>query len=71
MARDELGGKFWLWVIGVAIAIGIGGMLFFLLLGSVWYSWGGFGALIFFGAILLGWGWWYDRKQAKRYDELS
>jgi hypothetical protein len=68
---DDLGGRFWLWVIGVSLAIGIGGMLLFLLIGAVWYSWGFFGALIFFGGLALLYGWFYDRRQAKKYQDYS
>lgn len=62
---DELGWKFWLWVIGISLAIGIGGMLLFLLIGAAWYSWGFFGALIFFCVIALAYAWFYDRSHAK------
>jgi hypothetical protein len=63
---EGLGGKFWLWVIGVCLAIGIGGLLLFLLVGAAWYRWGFFGALIFFGAIALLAAWVYDRRQQRR-----
>lgn len=72
MADDEgLGGRFWLWVVGVSLAIGIGGLLLFLLIGAAWYRWGIFGALIFFGALALLYGWIYDRRQAKRLPDPS
>jgi hypothetical protein len=54
---DDGGGKFFLWVIGVSLAIGIGGMLLFLLIGAAWYAWGPFIALIVVG-LLLGVGSW-------------
>ena len=38
MNDDGFGWKFWLWVIGVALAIGIGGMLLFILIGAAWYA---------------------------------
>ncbi|HKG44461.1 MAG TPA: hypothetical protein VKB10_09500 [Gaiellaceae bacterium] len=63
---DDLGWKFWLWVIGVSLAIGIGGMLLFLIFGAVWYAWGFFGALIFFAAVALTWGWFHDRSERRR-----
>lgn len=65
---EGLGGKFWLWVVGVCLAIGIGGILLFLLVTGAWYRWGFLGAMIFFGAILLGAAWIYDRRQARRYE---
>ena len=36
---ESLGWRFWLWVIGVALAVGIGGLLLFLLVGAAWYRW--------------------------------
>ena len=62
---EGLGWKFWLWVIGVALAVGIGGLLLFLLVGAAWYRWGFFGAMIFFGAILLPPPPIYDRRQRR------
>jgi hypothetical protein len=64
----ELGGRFWLWLIGVTVAVAVGGFLVFLLIGWAWYAWGLFGMFIFFGAILLGIAWIYDRRQQKRYE---
>ena len=66
---DELGWKFWLWVIGVSLAVGIGGLLLFLLIGAAWYRWGFLGALILFGVIALAYGYFYDRRQVKKYEE--
>jgi hypothetical protein len=62
---DELGWKFWLWVVGISLAIGIGGMILFLLIGAAWYSWGFFGALIVFCIIALLYGYFYDRRQRR------
>lgn len=63
---DELGGRFWLSVVGIALAIGIGGILLFTLIGFAWYAWGFFGALIFFGIVLIGAGWLIDRSKARQ-----
>ena len=62
---EGLGWRFWLWVIGVSLAIGIGGLLLFLLVGAAWYRWGILGALIFFSAIALAYGYFYDRRQRR------
>lgn len=63
---DELGGRFWLKVVGIALAIGIGGIILFSLIGWAWYAWGFFGALIFFGAVLIGAAWLIDRSKARQ-----
>jgi hypothetical protein len=68
---DELGPRFWLWVVGVALAIGVGGILLFTLVGAVWYAWGFFGAIIFFGLLLIVAGWFYDRAHARPGDDLD
>jgi hypothetical protein len=69
MEDDGLGGKFWLWVIGVSLAVGIGGLLLFLLVGAAWYRWGFLGAMIFFGALLLLIAWIWDKRHEKTYDD--
>lgn len=67
---EELGGKFWLWVVGVALAIGIGGMIIFVVLTAAWYAWGALGALLFFGAVLMLFAWIYDRRQVAKAERL-
>jgi hypothetical protein len=68
MEDDGLGWKFWLSVVGITLAIGIGGLLLFVLVGAVWYSWGFVGALVFILVVALGYGWLYDRSH-KRHGE--
>ena len=68
---EKLGSKFWLELVGVALAIGIGSLLLFLLMGAAWYRWGALGALIFFGAVALAVGFYYDRRQAKMYADSA
>ena len=63
--NDDLGGKFWLKLIGLVIVFGIAALLLFLLVDAAWYRWGIFGALLFFFVILLAFGWFYDRRKAK------
>jgi hypothetical protein len=67
--EEKLGAKFWLWVIGVTVAAGIGVILLFILIGRAWEAWGALGALIFFFLLLLAFGWVYDRRQARAYEE--
>jgi bacteriorhodopsin len=64
----ERKGRFWLWVIGVALAVGIGGFLVFALIGWAWYAWGFFGMLLFFAVVLLGFAWVYDKRQQRPYE---
>jgi membrane protein implicated in regulation of membrane protease activity len=65
----ELGRGFWLWVVGVSLAIGIGGMILFLLIGAVWYAWGFVGALVFFSLLFLGAAYVHDRRHQKAYED--
>lgn len=68
---DELGTGFWLKMIGVIFAIGIGGLIVFLIIGWAWYAWGFLGAFIFVAAVLALISWIYDRSHARRYDDLT
>jgi Na+/melibiose symporter-like transporter len=63
---DGLGFRFWLSVVGICIAVGVGALLLFTLVGAAWYRWGFFGGIIFCGIVLLIVAWIYDRAQAKR-----
>jgi len=71
MREEGPGLKFWLWVDGISLAVGLGLLVFFLLIGAAWEAWGAFGALIFFSAVLLAYGWIYDRRQDRKYKDLS
>ena len=62
----ELGGRFWLGVLGLSIGIAIAAYLIFALIGRAWYAWGLFGMLLFIGVILVGIGWIVDRRDARR-----
>jgi membrane protein implicated in regulation of membrane protease activity len=65
----ELGGKFWLMLIGGAIAAGIAGIVFFLVMEAAWMRWGFLGGFLFFAAILLLFGWLFDRRERQRREE--
>ena len=71
MDDDGLGWRFWLYVIGIAFAIGIGGAILFLIIGGAWYRWGAFGALALFAVLALLAGWIYDRRQEHRYESME
>jgi hypothetical protein len=58
-------------MIGVIFAIGIGGLIVFLIIGWAWYAWGFLGAFIFVAAVLVLISWIYDRSHARRYDDLT
>ncbi len=68
---DGLGGKFWLKLFGLVVLIGVGGLVLFLVIGMAWYAWGALGSLVFFFLILIAFGWIYDRRHAKEYEDLS
>jgi hypothetical protein len=69
--EDEgLGAGFWFKLMGIVLAGGIAALLLFLLVDAAWYRWGGLGAIIFFCALVLLWGWIYDRRHAKEYERL-
>jgi uncharacterized membrane protein YfcA len=65
----ELGGKFWLLLIGGAIAAGIAGIVLFLVMEAAWMRWGFLGMCLFFAGILLLSGWIYDKREKRRREE--
>jgi hypothetical protein len=67
----ELGGKFWLAIIGMAVGIGVAVWLAFVIIGWAWYAWGLIGALLFFAGVALLVGWGMDRREAGRRKGLS
>jgi hypothetical protein len=68
---DELGASFWFKIMGLVVACGVGAALLFLFVGAAWARWGGLGALLFFFIVALAYGYIYDRRQAKKYEELE
>ena len=70
--RDmDLGAKFWLKFIAGAIACAVAAVLVFLLVGAAWARWGFFVMFLLLGAVLLGIGWVFDRRERKRRDSLA
>ncbi len=69
MDDDGLGWRFWGGFVGAVVAIGLGLLLFFVVIGGAFYRWGALGTLIAFGAVLLLFGWVYDRRHAREYEE--
>jgi hypothetical protein len=64
----ELGGKFWLAVLGIAIAGALGFLLILEVIGRAWWNFGLLGGLIFISAVLLLIGWISDRRARNRYE---
>jgi hypothetical protein len=71
MEEEKLGGKFWLAIIGGAIACAVAGVLVLLLIGTAWARWGFFGMFLVLSAVLLFVGWQADRREKRRYDSTS
>jgi membrane protein implicated in regulation of membrane protease activity len=67
----ELGAKFWLAIVGGAIACGFAAILALLLIGTAWARWGFFGMFLVLSAILLLFGWLVDRREKKRYGSTT
>jgi hypothetical protein len=64
----ELGGRFWLGLVGIVLAIGVGGFIAFLIVGAAWYAWGALGALVFIFAVIGALAWLGGRRRQKQYD---
>jgi len=64
--ENDLGGKFWLLIIGGAIACAVIGVIGLLLIGAAWARWGFLGMFLVLSLILLGIGWMSDRREQKR-----
>ena len=68
MGDEKLGAKFWLAIVGGAFACAIAGVIVFLVISTAWARWGFFATFLLLAAILLGFGWWYDRREKQRYE---
>jgi hypothetical protein len=66
----SLGWRFVGSIFGICLAVGVGGFLLFWLVGAAWYRWGAFGALLFFGGMLLLGAWFWDRRATRTYDDV-
>jgi high-affinity Fe2+/Pb2+ permease len=66
----ELGGRFWLGVLGIAIAGAIGFLLVLKVIGWAWWNFGLIGGLLFISAVLLLIGWISDRRAKSRYEDV-
>jgi hypothetical protein len=71
MKEEGLGLKFWLAMIGIVVAIGVGGLIFFLIFTRAVYAWGFLGAVMALGLVFIVFAWLHDRRQKRRWDELE
>jgi Kef-type K+ transport system membrane component KefB len=67
----ELGGKFWLGLLGVCVGAVVAGAILFLLFGWAWSAFGFIGALIVLGALAIGFAYIHDRRQESRRRRLA
>jgi hypothetical protein len=65
-----VGGRFWLGLIAAIIGIGIAVGIAFVIISSAFFRWGILGAFVFFSLLALGFSWYYDRRQQRKYDSL-
>lgn len=66
MEHMELGGRFWLGLLGVCVGAVVAGAILFLLFGWAWSAWGFMGAFIVLSAIALGFAYIHDRREQNR-----
>jgi predicted PurR-regulated permease PerM len=71
MKEEGLGLKFWLAMIGIVVAVGVGGLIFFLIFTRAVYAWGFLGAVLALGLVFILFAWLHDRRQKRRWDELE
>jgi len=64
---SSLGVKFWVALLAIAVACGIGAVAVFALFGFVWAAWGLVGAVIVFVALAAGASWLTDRRARRRW----
>ena len=71
MAMDDgsLGGRTWLKMFGILIAIGIAVILVFVFISNSIAKWGFLGGFLVIGAVLLLLAWLYDKREAKKNAE--
>jgi hypothetical protein len=67
--EEKLGFKFFAWLAGVIIAGGVVLLIVLLLFSRAVYAWGFLGAFLVLALILLAVGWFYDRREARRYGD--
>jgi 4-hydroxybenzoate polyprenyltransferase len=71
MAMDDgsLGGRTWLKMFGILLAVGIAVILVLVFISNSIAKWGFFGGFLVIGAVLLLLAWLYDKREAKKNAE--
>jgi membrane protein implicated in regulation of membrane protease activity len=64
-----MGFRFYLWVAGIALAIGVGFGLVMLLFTRALYAGSFLGAFAVLAVVALAFGWIYDRREARARDD--
>jgi Flp pilus assembly protein TadB len=73
-AVERNGMRFWLRLGALIILGGIVALIVFMFIGAALLTWGFIGVIIFIGAVLLVFAWFYDRRQARsraEWEELG
>ena len=63
-----MGGRFWIVLVASLVGIALAVIIGLLVFGAAIEAWGFFGALLFLSAVLLAFGWVYDRRRAGTRD---
>lgn len=71
MGGMELGGKFWLGLLGICVGAVVVGAILFLLFGWAWSAWGFMGAFIVLSVIALTAAYIHDRREQNRRRRLA
>jgi Kef-type K+ transport system membrane component KefB len=66
-----MGARTWIGIVAVCVGAVLAGWILFIAFGWAWATWGFFGALAALTAIALAFGWYTDRREAKRRGELA
>jgi NADH:ubiquinone oxidoreductase subunit 3 (subunit A) len=64
-----VGARFWIRLFAFIVGIGIATAIVFAVIGAALIAWGVLGALIFVGAVLLGFAWVYDRRELRAHEQ--
>jgi len=66
-----VGVRFWLSVLGLLVAAIVAGVIVFIVIGWAWYAWGFLAMMLLVGAVLIGFGYVYDRREQHRRRRLA